>query len=56
MKKFVSFEKLQKKEQRRINAEKRSTWYGLNPVSRAIPSKKIYRRKPKHAGRPSDML
>lgn len=45
MQKFVMFEKRSKKEQRRINAEKRGTWHGFNPVSRTIPSGKTYNRK-----------
>lgn len=50
-KKFVSFEKLSKKEQRRRNAEKRGSWNGVNPVSRIVPNKKAYdRRREKRVG------
>ena len=45
MQKYVMFEKRSKKEQRRINAEKRGTWHVFNPVSRVVPSGKAYNRK-----------
>ena len=49
MEKFTSFEKLSKKEQKKINAEKRRDWNGLNPVTRVVENdKKTYKRKPKH--------
>lgn len=49
MKKFVSYEKMSKKEQRKINSEKRGTWNSLNPVTKiADTNGKKYRRKPKY--------
>ncbi len=49
MEKFVPFDKLSKKEQKKLNAEKRRDWNGLNPVTRvASGDKKAYKRKPKH--------
>lgn len=49
MEKFVSFEKMSKKQQRKINAEKRGSWNGVNPVTRiADTDKKKYRRKKLH--------
>lgn len=49
MEKFVPFEKLSKKEQKRINLQKRNDWNGLNPVTRvADTDRKKYKRKPKH--------
>lgn len=49
MKKFVSYEKMSQKEQRKINSEKRGTWNGLNPATRiADTNEKKYRRKPKY--------
>ena len=49
MEKFVSFDKLSKKEQKKINSEKRRDWNGLNPVTRIAPNnKKAYKRKAKH--------
>jgi len=44
MEKFVPFEKLSKKEQRRRNAAKRGVWT-MSPVTRTKESKKIYSRK-----------
>ncbi len=47
--KFVPFEKMSKKAQKKLNAEKRRGWQGLNPVTRvADENKKAYKRKPKH--------
>ena len=49
MEKFISYEKLSKKEQKKLNAQKRLDWNGINPVTKIIPdSKKAYKRKPKH--------
>ena len=49
MEKFVSFEKLSKNEQKKINSEKRRDGNGLNPVTRIAPdNKKAYKRKAKH--------
>lgn len=46
--KLIPFEKLSKKEQRKINNSKRSDWGAINPVTRSVPSKKLYTRKAKH--------
>lgn len=43
--KFVPFEKRSKKEKRRLNAQKRSGWGGLNPVTRKPQNPKAYNRK-----------
>ena len=49
MEKFISFDKLSKKEQKKLNGEKRRDWNGLNPVTRVAPdNKKAYKRKQKH--------
>ena len=48
MKNMMSFEKLSKKEQRRINNEKRSGWNGINPVTRIVTDATKYTRKTKH--------
>ena len=49
MEKFVPFEKLSKKEQKKRNAEKRRDWGGISPVTRvAGDEKKHYTRKKKH--------
>ena len=49
MDKFVPYDKMSKKEQKKINDEKRRDWNGMNPVTKVVPeSKKVYKRKPKH--------
>ena len=45
MKTFVSYEKLSKKEKRRVNARKRKSWQGTTPVTRRTENKKKYNRK-----------
>lgn len=48
MQKFIPFEKLSKKEKKKINLEKRRDWNGLNPSTRVVPNKKAYSRKKKN--------
>ncbi|MBR1824741.1 MAG: hypothetical protein IJ779_11000 [Ruminococcus sp.] len=49
MEKFVPYEKLSKKEQKKLNNSKRRDWNGLDPSTRvAVNDKKVYKRKPKH--------
>ena len=48
MKNYVPFEKLSKKEQKKINNERRNDWNGLNPVTRTTKDKTKYSRKNKH--------
>jgi len=45
MEKFIPFEKLSKKQQRAQNAKRRSSWYGLNPVTRKPENPKAYNRR-----------
>jgi len=45
MEKFIPFEKLSKKEQQKRNAERRGSWYGLNPVTRKLENSKAYNRR-----------
>jgi len=45
MEKFVPFEKLSKKEQRRRNLEKRGGWGPLSPVTRRSKDPKAYNRR-----------
>lgn len=45
MDKYIPYEKLSKKEKRKVNAAKRNTWGDLNPVTRKPPSSKAYNRK-----------
>lgn len=46
--KFIPYEKLSRKERRKLDAKRRSTWAGLNPRTRVVPNGKIYTRKVKH--------
>lgn len=45
MKKFIPYEKLSKKEQRKRDAQRRSTWGALNPVTRKPENAKAYNRQ-----------
>lgn len=45
MKKFVSYEKMSKKQQKELNKKSRNTWGNVNPVSRMYSSKKEYKRE-----------
>jgi len=45
MEKFIPFEKLSKKKQRELTAQKRGTWGGMNPVTRKAEKPKAYNRK-----------
>jgi len=44
MEKFIPYEKLSKKEKRKVDAAKRNTWGDLNPVTRKPQSSKAYCR------------
>jgi len=44
MEKFIPSEKLSKKKQREQNAERRGSWYGLNPVTRKPKNSRAYNR------------
>ena len=45
MEKFIPYEKLSKKKQRELDAKKRGSWGGLNPVTRKPENPKAYNRK-----------
>ncbi|MCI6616701.1 hypothetical protein [Ruminococcus sp.] len=45
MKKFVPYEKLSKSKKRELDRKKRVTWGSVNPVTRKVESKKLYKRK-----------
>ena len=45
MDKFISYEKMSKKEQRKLNQTKRQTWGNLNPVTRKPANSKAYNRQ-----------
>ena len=49
MEKFVPYDKLSKKEKKKIDQQKRNNWNGIDPATKVEESeKKRYRRKPKH--------
>jgi hypothetical protein len=45
MEKFISKEKLSKRERRKLNQARRTTWGAISPVTRKTENKKIYNRK-----------
>ena len=45
MEKFVPYEKLSRKKQRELDALRRGSWGGLNPVTRKPENPKAYNRK-----------
>ena len=49
MTKFTPYEKLSKKEKRKINQSKRQTWGDLNPVTRKPENSRAYNRKKSQA-------
>ncbi len=44
MKKFVPYEKLSPSKKRELDALRRGSWHGLNPVTRRPENSKAYRR------------
>lgn len=44
MMRMVPLKKQSKKKQREYHAKQRGSWHGLNPVTRAVPSRKAYDR------------
>lgn len=45
MEKFIPYDKLSKKEKRKLDAAKRSTWGAMSPVTRKSASSKAYNRQ-----------
>ena len=45
MDKYIPYEKLSKKEKRKVDAMRRNTWGELNPVTRKPVSSNAYNRK-----------
>ncbi len=50
MRVFIPYEKLSKKEKRRIDLRMRGAWGGIKPVTAKHKNKKTYTRKLKHKG------
>lgn len=48
MNRFIPYDKLSKKEQKRIDQMKRKEWGSVNPVTQIVPGKKKYSRKEKY--------
>ena len=44
MEKYIPYEKLSKKEKRKLDLAKRQTWDALNPVTRKLENSKAYNR------------
>ena len=44
MEKFIPYEKLSKKEKRKVDAARRSTWGTMNPVTRKPENSRAYNR------------
>lgn len=44
MKKFIPYEKLSKKEKRKLDQSRRQTWGPLNPITRKPTNSKAYNR------------
>ena len=44
MEKFIPYEKLSKKEKRRLDSQRRTTWGCVNPVTRKPDNSKAYNR------------
>ena len=49
MEKFIPYEKLSKKEKRKIDQARRQTWGELNPITRKPVNSKAYNRKKSQA-------
>lgn len=45
MKKVIPLKKQSKKAQKAFHAKQRGSWNSLSPVTRVVPSKKVYDRK-----------
>ena len=45
MEKYIAYEKLSKKEKKRVNNSKRKTWGSINPITRKPTNSKAYNRK-----------
>lgn len=56
MERYIPVDKLSKKQRKAYYAAKRGSWNGVNPVSRAVPSKKVYNRKQAKHWREEDAL
>ena len=56
MERYIPVDKLSKKQKKAYYAARRGSWNGVIPVSRQVPSKKIYNRKQATHWRDEDAL
>ena len=42
MDKFVSYDKMSKKEKKKIDSSKRGNWNGVDPATKVVDSDKVY--------------
>lgn len=45
MEKYISYEKMSKKQQKLVNASKRGSWGNVKPITKVKASAKVYNRK-----------
>lgn len=45
MEKFVPYEKLSKKKKREMDAKRRGSWHGIDPVTRKPENSRAYNRR-----------
>ena len=45
MEKYISYEKMSKKQQKLVNASKRGSWGNVKPITKIKASAKVYNRK-----------
>lgn len=45
MEKYISYEKMSKKQQKLVNASKRGNWGNVKPITKVKASAKVYNRK-----------
>ena len=50
MEKFVSYEKMSKKQQKIVNVSKRGNWGNVKPITKVKASAKSYNRKKQNSG------
>ena len=49
MEKFIPYDKLSKKERKKLNTEQRGTWGGMSPVTRKPQNPRAYNRRKEQA-------
>ena len=56
MEKYIPYEKLSKKEKRRLDSQRRTTWGCVNPVTRKPGNSKAYNRNKARNWRREDLF